>query len=84
MSINNMLSDSIIGVQPNIVKAQFIVTESRIYTLEFDQNIQMKELKIMIQVAAHLKKKISAYFMKVKNIPNIMMNHLNHFFQMKN
>jgi len=52
-----MLSDSIIGVQPNIVKAQFIVTESRIYTLEFDQNIQMKELKIMIQVAAHLKKK---------------------------
>ena len=43
--------------EPNIVKAQFIVTNTRIYNLEFDQNIQMKELKIMIQVAAHLKKK---------------------------
>jgi len=43
-------------MEPNIVKAQFIVTNTRIYTLEFDQNIEMKELKTMIRVAAHLKK----------------------------
>ena len=43
-------------IEPNIVKAQFIITNSRIYTLEFDQNIEFRELKTMIQVAAHLKK----------------------------
>ena len=43
-------------LEPNIVKAQFIVTNSRIYTLEFDQNIEFRELKEMIRVAAHLKK----------------------------
>ena len=48
--------DSIMGIEPNIVKAQFILNTTRIYTLEFDQNIEMRELKIMIQVAAHLKK----------------------------
>jgi hypothetical protein len=49
-------TSSIIDMEPNIVKAKFIVTNIRIYTLEFDQNIQMKELKTIIQVAAHLKK----------------------------
>lgn len=44
-------------LEPNIVKARFIVGGTqRSYSLEFDQNIQMKELKTMIQVAAHLKK----------------------------
>ena len=43
-------------MEPNIVKAQFIVTNTRIYTLEFDQDIEFRELKTMIQVAAHLKK----------------------------
>ncbi len=52
MSVEN----SYMEMEPNIVKAKFIVTNLRIYTLEFDQNIQMKELKTMIQVAAHLKK----------------------------
>ena len=48
---------SCLDMEPNIVKAKFILANtSRIYTLEFDQNIQMKELKAMIQVAAHLKK----------------------------
>lgn len=42
--------------EPNVVKAKFIFENGRIYTLEFDQNIKMKELKTMIQVAAHLKK----------------------------
>ena len=42
--------------EPNIVKAQFIISPSRIYTLEFDQNISMNELKMMIQKAAHLSK----------------------------
>jgi hypothetical protein len=48
--------DSMMDIEPNIVKAQFIVTNSRIYSLEFDQNIEFRELKTMIQVAAHLKK----------------------------
>ena len=43
--------------EPNIVKAQFIFSPNRIYTLEFDQNITMHELKIMIQKAAHLSSK---------------------------
>ena len=42
--------------EPNIRQAQFIVSNTRIYTLEFDHNLQMKELKLMIQVAAHLKR----------------------------
>ena len=42
--------------EPNIRKAKFIVSSNRIYTLEFDQNIEMQELKVMIQKAAHLKK----------------------------
>ena len=42
---------------PNIIKAKFIISSSsRIYTLDFDQNIQMQELKLMIQKAAHLSK----------------------------
>ena len=48
--------ESLMEYEPNIVKAQFIVSNSRIYTLEFDQNIEFRELKTMIQVAAHLKK----------------------------
>ena len=51
-----MEDSSYFQMEPNIVKARFIVTNTRFYTLEFDQNIQMKELKAMIQVAAHLKK----------------------------
>ena len=43
--------------EPNIVKAQFTVTPTRIYNLEFDQNISMSELKTMIQKAAHLRSK---------------------------
>jgi hypothetical protein len=51
-----MEESSFMNLEPNIVKAKFIVTNTRFYTLDFDQNIQMKELKKMIQVAAHLKK----------------------------
>ena len=72
-----MVDDSSYDFEPNIVKAQFFVGNSRIYTLDFDQNIQMKELKIMIQVAAHLKKIISYLFVMVKNIANIMKKLLN-------
>ena len=50
------MDNSSYDFEPNIVKAKFLVGNSRVYTLEFDQNIQMKELKIIIQVAAHLKK----------------------------
>ena len=51
-----MEDSSFMHLEPNIAKAKFIVTPTRFYTLDFDQNIQMKELKKMIQVAAHLKK----------------------------
>lgn len=43
-------------LEPNIRKARFIVSGDRIYTLEFDSNIEMKALKYMIQIAAHLRK----------------------------
>ncbi len=42
---------------PNIVKAQFILKPQKIYTLEFDQNISMSELKLMIQKAAQIRSK---------------------------
>ena len=54
--INQVFSDNNSFQEPNIRKAKFIVSSSRIYTLEFDQNIEMQELKIMIQKAAHLSK----------------------------
>ena len=54
--INNILYDNNSYQEPTIVKAQFITPSKRMYTLEFDQNIEMQELKIMIQKAAHLKK----------------------------
>ena len=50
-----MFNDSLMVMEPNIVKAKFIVAEKRIYALEFDQDIEMKELKVMIRVAAHLR-----------------------------
>ena len=54
--ISDMLSSSNSFIEPNIIKAQFIFNPSRIYTLEFDQNIQMIEMKSMIERAAHLRK----------------------------
>ena len=52
-SINTSYDDR----EPNIRKAQFTISSTRIYTLDFDHNIQMQELKLMIQKAAHLKRK---------------------------
>ena len=54
--IYKILTDNNSFTEPNIRKAKFILTKSRIYTLEFDQNITMLELKGMIQKAAHLRK----------------------------
>ena len=51
------LSSSYDDREPNIRKAKFVVSKTRIYTLDFDHNLQMKELKLMIQKAAHLRKK---------------------------
>ena len=50
------LNSSYDSREPNIRKAQFILPNERIYTLDFDHNIQMQELKLMIQKAAHLRK----------------------------
>lgn len=49
------LSSSYDDREPNIKKAKFIISASRNYTLDFDHNLQMKELKLMIQKAAHLR-----------------------------
>ena len=62
MSINSSFEDR----QPNIRKAKFIMSNKRIYTLDFDYNIEMKELKLMIQKAAHLRKNTFRLFSKGK------------------
>ena len=54
--IDNLFADNYLYKEPYIRKAKFIVSSDRIYTLEFDQNIEMQELKTMIQKAAHLRK----------------------------
>ena len=51
-----ILSDSNAFIEPDIRKAKFILSTSRSYQLEFDHNIEMQKLKMMIQKAAHLKK----------------------------
>ena len=43
-------------LEPSISKAKFILPNQRIYTLDFDHNITMEELKLMIQKAAHLRR----------------------------
>ena len=53
---NYVFPENVSYIEPNIRKAKFVVTENRMYTLEFDQNIQMEELKMMIEKAAHLRK----------------------------
>ena len=60
--ITQIFSENNSFQEPNIRKAKFIVSPNRIYTLEFDQNIEIKELKTMIQKAAHLKKNSFSLF----------------------
>ena len=52
-----MLNNSLFEDQKyNIRKAKFNLPNKKIYTLEFDSNIEIQELKYMIQKAAHLRK----------------------------
>ena len=51
-----ILSDSNAFIEPNIRKAKFIFPTGKTYTLDFDKNIQMMELKTMIEKAAHIRK----------------------------
>ena len=51
-----MSTNSFEQLDPVITKAKFIFPNERIYTLEFDHNIQMQELKTIIQKAAHLRR----------------------------
>ena len=46
----------------SIRKAKFILPNERIYTLDFDHNIQMQELKLMIRKAAHIKNRLFRIF----------------------
>ena len=51
------------SLNPSIRKAKFILQNDRAYTLEFDNNIQMYELKAMIQKAAHLNRRTFRLFL---------------------
>ena len=62
-----ILSDSNAFIEPNIRKAKFLFPSGKTYTLDFDQNIQMMELKTMIQKAAHLRKNGFSIFSEGKN-----------------
>ena len=64
--LNNIINDNYPYEEPNIRKAQFIRSLNRIYTLEFDQNIEMQELKIMIQRVPILKK---LFFSLTRKLP---------------
>ena len=65
--IMKILSDSNAFIEPNIRKAKFLFPSGKTYTLDFDQNIQMMELKTMIQKAAHLRKNGFSIFSEGKN-----------------
>ena len=56
-----MSTNSFEQLDPVITKAKFIFPNERIYTLEFDHNIQMQELKTIIQKAAHLRRNSFRY-----------------------
>ena len=78
--LNNIFSDYQSGQEPNIRKAKFIVSQKRKYTLEFDHNIEMQELKIMIQKAAHLKKNSFYLICNGKNYTNYTDETFESFF----
>ena len=61
---NYVYPENISYIEPFIRKAKFVVTEKRVYTLDFDQNIEMEELKMMIEKAAHLHKNSYGLFIK--------------------
>ena len=54
--MNTNLSLSCDAIEPSIRTAKFFLPNERIYTLDFDHYIQMQELKLMIQKAAHLRR----------------------------
>ena len=60
-----MLNSSYDLKEPKIVKAKFFIGD-RIYSLDFDQNLEMKELKYMIEKAAHLRRKTIRLFYRGK------------------
>jgi len=70
--------------EPNIIKAQFIVSEERIYIFEFDCNIQMQELKLMIEKAAHLNKKNYRFFTNGEEYTSYNEEEFNSIFPDKN
>ena len=63
-----ILSDSNAFIEPDIRKAKFIFPTGKTYTLDFDKNIQMMELKTMIQMAAHLRKNSFIFVSECVNI----------------
>ena len=63
-----ILSDSNAFIEPDIRKAKFIFPTGKTYTLDFDKNIQMMELKTMIQKAAHLRKNSFILVSECENI----------------
>ena len=76
-----MINDSLIVMEPDIVKAKFIINDKRIYTLDF--NIEMKELKIMIRAAAHIKKNNFRLFCEGKEYTKYNQETFESLFQNK-
>ena len=78
-----MSIDSFNFSEPTICKAKFILPNNRFYTLDFDHNIQMNELKLMIQKAAHLKRNNFRIFSEGKEYTQYNLEIFSSFFPNK-
>ena len=79
----NIFGDSNSCEEPNIRKAKFTIGSKRFYTLEFDQNIEMQELKPMSKRRHILRKILLVYSVKEQITPVTQMKHLILYFQIK-
>lgn len=60
ISINVLEKD----IKSNLVKAKIILPTKKEFELLFDKNIQIKELKVLIQKSIHLKSNNYRFFAK--------------------
>mgnify|MGYP002624525833 CR=1 FL=1 len=81
--IKDFLNDSALQ-EPRIRQARFILSSDKIYTLEFDQNIEIRELKTMIQKAAHLEKISFSLFSEGRDYTSYEMEQFDVVFPDKN
>jgi len=79
-----VLSDNNAFQEPRIRQGRFFLSSDRIYTLEFDQNIEIQELKTMIQKAAHLKKNSFSLFSEGRDYTSYTIESFDALFPDKN